>query len=409
MRICVVSQEYPPGYVGGLGTQSRVKAHGLAALGHEVEVLTAGDESGPMLQSRDDGPVRVHEVKTPGGDFDVYRPETYWLGYTWAVLGALRSLAQKRGYDVIDFPDYGAEGVAFQLDRLQDDATAVVVHLHGSLSMFAEQIGWPEPTDPLHRLGTSLEDISITAADRLLAASRSIAAFTASRSGIPLEEIDVVEGAVDTEAFTPAGTREHTSTRTSTGEVRVLFVGSVAANKGVRTVFDAFLALADAHADLTLSVAGSGDEEIAEQMRADAEADGVADRVELLGFVEHTELPDLYRSADLVAAPSQYEGGLGMVYLEAMASGLPVIATAAGGATEAVLDGETGILLPNGTLEETAAAIGALLANPALRAGMGAAGRLRAERRFAIPAYAEGVAEAYARAIDRRGASVVTW
>jgi glycosyltransferase involved in cell wall biosynthesis len=403
VRICVVSQEYPPGYVGGIGTQSQVKARGLASLGHEVDVLTAGDDLGPPLVARQDGPVRVHELRSPGGEFPVFRAETYWLGYTWAVLGAIRSLVEKRPFDVIDFPDYAAEGLAFQLDRQNDDPTAVVLHLHGSLSMFTEHIGWPEPGEPFHTVGTFMERLSIAAADRLLAASSSIAEFTAARAGISPERIDVVAGAVDTDVFAPAPAGPPASALT-----RLLFVGNIAANKGVQTVFEAFLRLAPRLPGLSLTVAGSGDDEIIEQMRGEAAQAGLTDRLELLGFVEHSALPELYRTGDLLAAPSQYEGGLGMVYLEAMASGLPVIATSAGGAAEAVLDGETGILV-DGTADATVAAVGKLVSDLPLRTSMGNAGRLRAERRFSVESYAERVATAYERAIDRRRASLVAW
>src|SRR3979490_751511 len=91
LQICLISQEYPPGRVGGIGTQSRVKAHALAAMGHEVQVLTAGEECGPRRASREDGDVLVHELRIPGGDLPVYRTETYWLRYNRAVVGAPRS------------------------------------------------------------------------------------------------------------------------------------------------------------------------------------------------------------------------------------------------------------------------------------------------------------------------------
>jgi glycosyltransferase involved in cell wall biosynthesis len=122
----------------------------------------------------------------------------------------------------------------------------------------------------------------------------------------------------------------------------------------------------------------------------------------VLGFVEHDELPALYRSADLFAAPSRYEGGLGLVYLEAMACGVPVIARAAGGAAEAIEHGRTGLLLERGDVEETTAAIGMLLSDPALRARMGAAGRERVLAHFTPAAYAERVLAAYERALARR-------
>lgn len=404
MRICVVSQEYPRGITGGIGTQSRAKAQGLARLGHEVEVVTAGDDDGPQIVSWEDGAVRVHEARTPGGEFPVYRTETYWLGYTWAVLAALRTLGEHRGFDVIDFPEYSAEGLAFQLDRQEDDPTAVAVHLHGSLSMFAEHVGWPQPGEPLHDVGAFMEDLSIRRADRLLSASRSLAEFTADHHQIPIDRIDVVDGAVDTDAFSP-----HPAPAERRDDMRLLFVGSIAANKGVLTVFEAFARLAPAHPELSLVIAGTGDQELIERIREDALRAGVADRIELLGFVEHNDLPAVYRSADLLAAPSQYEGGLGMVYLEAMACGVPVIATAAGGAAEAVVHGETGLLLRAGDIDETTAAIQTLLSDPRLRSRMGEAGRTRVEQRFAIDPYARRVADAYRRALEHRERTVVTW
>jgi glycosyltransferase involved in cell wall biosynthesis len=404
VRICLVSQEYPPGYVGGIGTQTRVKAHGLLARGHEVEVLTAGHESGPALSTREDGGARVHQLAPPGGAFAVHHTEAYWLGYTWAVLGALRALTAERPFDVIDFPDYGAEGLAFQLDREPEDRTAVVVHLHGPLSMFSEHLGWPEPGDPLLRLGTFMEDMSIEAADRLLAASRSVAELTAHRNAIDAARIDVVAGAVESDFFAPASPGEDRH-----DGVRLLFVGNVADNKGVGVVLDAFARLAPEHPELTLTIAGAAEDDAAAELRERAALAGVGERVELLGFVEHDRLPDLYRAADLFAAPSRYEGGLGLVYLEAMACGLPVIAAAAGGAAEAVAPGETGLLVERGDVAETAAAIGTLLLDGDLRARMGAAGRRRVLELFAPSAYAEKVERCYERALERRlGAQAVS-
>ncbi|MCW3033140.1 MAG: putative Glycosyl transferase, group 1 [Solirubrobacterales bacterium] len=403
MRICLVTQEYPPGYIGGIGSQSRVKALALAAQGHDVEVLTAGAQDGPALLTREDGPVSVHEARSPGGEFAVYQTETYWLGYTWTVLGALRTLSASRPFDVVDFAEYGAEGFAFQLDRAEDDPTATVVHLHGSLGIFAEQFGWPEPSGRLHQVGTFMEDLSIRAADGLLAASRSVAELTAQRLRLPEQGIAVVGGAVDPVAFSPVPERR------ATEELRLLFVGSVAENKGVTIVLDAFFGLAPQYPKLSLTIAGGAEEDAMQPLRERIAERGLQERVDLLGFVEHAELADVYREADVLAAPSLYEGGLGMVYLEAMACGLPVVALAAGGAIETVAADQSGILLERGDVEETAAAIAMLLEDPELRLRMGAAGRTRVLERFTPERYAANVADTYERAVERRLAGVVVW
>jgi glycogen synthase len=405
MRICLVSQEYPPGRVGGIGTQTRVKAHALAALGHQVEVLTVGNSPGASLRSRREGLVSVHELRSPGSEFEVYRTETFWIGYSWTVLGALRELQRRSAFEVIDFPDYGAEGFAFQLDREPDDDTAVVVHLHGSLRMFSDKIGWPEHDEPLHRVGTFMEDLSLEFADGLLAASRSIAELTTRALAVPLGRVQVVLGAVDSELFCPA---PEPGASSSEG-LRLLFVGSLAANKGIWTVLEAFIHLASAHPRVSLTVAGTADDGIVDELRMRAVQAGVDDRLTMLGFVEHAELPELYRSADVLVAPSQYEGGLGMVYLEAMACGLPVVASAAGGAAEAVANGETGILLERGEVMEAVAALATLRESRELRLGMGAAGRARVQELFTPRRYATRIASAYERAIEHRRASLVSW
>ncbi len=397
MRACLVSQEYPGGgYTGGIGTQTRVKAAGLAALGHEVDVLTAAAhaEDGTPLPG-----MTVHRLREEALE-DVRTTESYWLGHSWSVLRALRRLAGARGYDVVDFPDYGAEGFAYALDREQEDPTAIVVHLHGSLGMFAEQIGWPEHGSRFHRAGTFMEDLVIEDADGVIAASASIAELTGTRLPEAAAQIELVEGAVDTGLFSPP--RE----RRDAGE-RLLFVGSLAANKGAGTVLDAFIALSARRPALTLTIAGSGDEDHERLLRERIEEHGLAARVEMLGFVEHERLPELYRAADVFAAPSQYEGGLGMVYLEAMACGLPVLARASGGARETVADGETGLLLARGDSAETIAALERLLADAELRGRMGAAARARVLERFGAAAYAERVAAAYERAVQRRRAAVL--
>jgi glycosyltransferase involved in cell wall biosynthesis len=400
MRVCLVSQEYPPGYVGGIGTQTRSKARGLQALGADVEILTTGDRHGPALATRDDCGLPVHELRPPGGAFELHTTEGYWLGYSWAVLEALRRLGAERRYDVIDFPDYGAEGFAHQLDRAAEDPTATVVHLHGSLAMFSSQIGWPPPEDPLLRAGMFMEDAAIAAADGVLAASEGIAQLTGRRLGLDPSRIDVVAGAVDTEVFCPpTGAPRRAAPR-------LLFVGNLVENKGFTTVLDAFIRLSEAHPTLLLAIAGSAEREVTERLSARAAQAGVADRIELLGFVEHEDLPALYRSADVFAAPSRYEGGLGLVYLEAMACGLPVIARRAGGAAEAVLDGETGLLLVHGDVEETAAAIDTLLVDAALRARMGAAARVHVTSNFTQEQYARRVRRGYERALERRRGSL---
>jgi glycosyltransferase involved in cell wall biosynthesis len=115
----------------------------------------------------------------------------------------------------------------------------------------------------------------------------------------------------------------------------------------------------------------------ARRLAAWARREGVAGRTELLGRVPHESLPDLYRSADVVVCAPWYEP-FGIVPLEAMACGVPVVATAVGGLLDTVVDGTTGIHVPPRCPTAIAEAVGSVLEDRPLAARLGAAGARRA-------------------------------
>src|SRR5690349_23603347 len=132
MRICLVSQEYPPETArGGIGTQTWNKARALAALGHEVHVLSSSAGPAPGLRHGVEDGIAVHRLRPPGLDFPVNGEASFWLGYSWAVLAALHELLEQATFDLLDFAEYGGEGYAYLLDRRPWSSVPVVVQLHG--------------------------------------------------------------------------------------------------------------------------------------------------------------------------------------------------------------------------------------------------------------------------------------
>jgi glycosyltransferase involved in cell wall biosynthesis len=123
---------------------------------------------------------------------------------------------------------------------------------------------------------------------------------------------------------------------------------------------------------------------------------GVADRVEFRGPVPHDRVPALLRSADAVACVPWYEP-FGIVALEAMACGVPVVATAVGGLMETVVDGVSGLLVPPMAPEALAASLRALLDDDALRSRLSAGGRARVVARFTWRRAAESLVDLYER------------
>jgi glycosyltransferase involved in cell wall biosynthesis len=133
---------------------------------------------------------------------------------------------------------------------------------------------------------------------------------------------------------------------------------------------------------------------------------GVADRVRLLGRVAHERLPELYRSADAVVAVPRYEP-FGIVPLEAMACGVPVIASAVGGMLDTVEDGGTGLHVPPDDPAALAAAARRLLADDRLRASMGRAGERRVLQRYTWDQVAEDTETVYRRLVPAGAAATV--
>jgi D-inositol-3-phosphate glycosyltransferase len=216
--------------------------------------------------------------------------------------------------------------------------------------------------------------------------------FELVRMGADLRRIAVVPCGVDLDLFRvegPAAPRPP-------GRHRLLVVSRLVERKGIGDVIAALARLPEAE----LVVAGgppagelAGDPE-ARRLTALAERVGVAGRVRLLGRLGRADLPALYRSADLVVNVPWYEP-FGIVPLEAMACGVPVVASAVGGLVDTVVDGVTGAHVPPRRPDLLAVAVTGLLADPDLRTTLAATGARRA-RRYGWDRIARSTLEAYA-------------
>ena len=108
MKICLVSQEYPPETGGGgIGTQTYLKAQGLAARGHEVHVISLSGDGIPRMYA--DGPVVVHRIVHPELDAPGFELTTSWMAYSGAVARKLQELDSGVHFEIIQFPEYGGE------------------------------------------------------------------------------------------------------------------------------------------------------------------------------------------------------------------------------------------------------------------------------------------------------------
>jgi D-inositol-3-phosphate glycosyltransferase len=213
------------------------------------------------------------------------------------------------------------------------------------------------------------------------------------RLGVPRGTVSVVPCGVDTTSFRPGGA----ALRRGPGG-RLLVLGRLVARKGIDTAIDAVALLPGTE----LVVAGGPDRAALPEdpeyrrLRGIAHRRGVANRVFFTGAVPRPRVPELIRCVDLVVCTPWYEP-FGITPLEAMACGVPVVASAVGGLTDSVVHGSTGLLVPPRDAGMTAAAAATLLADSAMRAAFGRAGVRRARRWYSWPRVAAQTENVYAR------------
>lgn len=235
---------------------------------------------------------------------------------------------------------------------------------------------------------------SLAAADRVLVNShwlrRTVAEMVPEAAG----KLRVIHLGVDIDRFRSPADPDSEQRRRLLREVRgwtdrtvVLFMGRLIPRKGAHHLLAILPKLAEAHPDVQLVIVGSpfygSHRDTPYSLRLKKMARGMKRHVTFVPYVPYTKVPDWFLAADIAAVPSKPGEAFGLVNVEAMASGLPVVASRVGGIVEVVEDGVSGYLVDPANMEaELLERIGALVRDPNLRARMGAAGRRRVEERF---------------------------
>ncbi|WP_326701170.1 glycosyltransferase [Streptomyces sp. NBC_01754] len=391
-RIALVSEHASPlaelggPDAGGQNVYVAQLARHLARRGHDVTVYTRRDSPGapPMVRT-------AHGVKV------VHVPA-----------GPPTAVAKDELFDWM--PEFGAH-----LARTWRHTRPDVVHAHFWMSGLAALTGARDTGIPVvqtyHALGTvkrryqGTEDSSprerVELEARIGLEADAIIATCADEvdelvaMGVERNRIGVVPCGVDTAHFSP----RTTARRPGGARHRLLSVGRLVPRKGFDRAIRALAGVPDAE----LLIAGGPEapllfaEPEAERLRKIASEYGVTERVKMLGCVPQHLMPGLLSSADLLLSLPRYEP-FGIVPIEAMACGTPVVATAVGGQLDTVVDGVTGVHVPpSGGDDDLAAVIRSLLDDPARRARYGAAGRTHTLARYTWDEVVDGVARVYSR------------
>ena len=384
MRIAHLTATFPP-YPGGAGNTCYRFAKGQAERGHHVEVFTAPAEG---------------EAPDPGGAI-VHRLDPV------AAIGnapLIPRLVRIDGFDVVHlhYPFiFGAELTLLARARRSRRRQALLVHYKNRL------IGTGARGGLFAAYEHTVSPLLVRAADRICVLSpdhaRSVPYLRRIAERRPEKLIEMPNG-VDTETFAPGG--DDGGLRRSLGipeeAVVAAYVATLDRAHRFKRLDVAFAGLAElADPGVHLVVAGGG--ELLDEYRSRAGAAGLDGRVHFLGRVPHAELPGVLRAADLLLLTTEPPESFGIVLIEAMACGLPTIATEYPGVRAVVDDGETGLLIPPGDHRALSAALRRLIdAGADGRARMGEAGRRKAVRLWSWPRLLDRMDAAYAQAVEAR-------
>ena len=349
MRIAVFCPSY--GQIGGIETKAHRLIAAFRGAGHDVTVLARGDAEG----STDDAVPVVRAVyhQSPRRARHVAR-QLRFLRKLPGTMRTLRRAVSDAGSDVVLTLAITSYAPYFR----GLTATAPVV-----LSLEGGEPGGQFTANP------RLLRAALQRATHVIACARSLGTAATALAPDISSRLTVIPNGVDPECFTDTAPYQHP-------RPYVAAVGRLVPQKGFDVLLDAFARLG---ADVDLLIAGEGPER--QRLESLRDRHGLGTRVHFLGATDATTVARLFRGALLVACPSRWEG-LPLVSLEAMASARAVVASAVDGIPDAVVDGESGVLVPPDDPTALARAIASLLDAPDRREAFGARGAALVRERF---------------------------
>lgn len=335
MRVLMLSWEYPPHVVGGMGKHVLDLAPALVGQGVEVHVVTPLLRGGAARETTPDG-VQIHRVSPP--PMDAYGFVSYVQQANGLMELAGRELCAELGdFDMIHAHDWLAAHAGIALKHAWRRPLIATIHA----TERGRQQGYVG--------GAHAEQVNSTEwwlayeSWRVIACSRFMAHQISSYFGAPLDKIDVVPNGIyvapdpfETEEECLAFRRRFAED----DQPLVYYVGRLVYEKGLHVLLDAWPHIRAAFPRARLLIAGTG--AYADSLKSRAWALGIAAEVTFAGFIPDDERDKLYRAADVAVFPSLYEP-FGIVALEAMVARCPVVVSSAGGLSEVVTLHETGL------------------------------------------------------------------
>ncbi len=388
MKVLIITPQFLP-ILGGAERQAHALGRMLAARGHRVAVLTRRVRGLPPHEEMDGVPV-LRAIRP----IDI--GPLYGVTYLLTVARFLAS--HRRDWDVVHITHMYLDACAAVLSRRLHGLPIVVRPAcagdFGDLARLARFRAWPVYPGP-NQVGLRAIVRTIARADGFIANSQELC-HELRAAGFPSGRIAHIPNGVDLDCFRPDPTARSAEARRRLGlppGLLVVYAGRLDAQKGLHTLIAAMRAPGAAMSEARLVLLGDGPQRA--ELERSVLQDGLGNRVMFRGAVE--EVAPYLRAGDVFVLPSLGEG-MPNALLEAMASGLPCVATAVGGCRDAIAHGDTGLLVPPGDAAALREALERLARSAATRERLGEAARQVAATRFSLVSMVERY-EAYYRAV----------
>lgn len=393
--ICLLSREYPPINVGGVGRYVHQLARGLASLGYQVHVLTGANAHSTV--DLEEG-VWVHRLSPVSESAASYVEGGEIPGHIWSysstMLSELKKIADRRDILCVYAPIWDCEGIAI----LRDARFPVIVGLQTTLRFWLDshpdKFGDANFMRDFAKPMLALEKEVLARADALHSISHAIGRDIAESyridiagktTVVPLGLEDFSElKHVDPPALPPDV------------NVRILFVGRLELRKGIDVLLQAAPLIVERFPNCQFDIVGNDTllgpqgRTFREEFEARPLAGAIRKRVVFHGEVSEERLRGFYKTCDVFVAPSRFES-FGLIFVEAMMFAKPTVGCRIGGMPEVIAHGETGLLATPGSVESFTECVCSLLRSSELRRAYGVAGRQRYLARFNPVAVTNGV------------------
>lgn len=387
---------------GGQNVYVRQVALGLQSLGWEVDVFTHWQNIADKQQEKLGAKGKV--IRLTAGHIGFIPKENLYQHVPAFIAEAIDYLKRSKSrYDIIH-SNYWLSGIAGL--SLRKYLGIPQVHTFHSLGIVKARETKKEGSDMFRRL--EAERNIVQGVSHLVATAPEEIEILINDYGAPPEKIALIPCGVDPKLFYPENRQQSKKALGLTGKKVAIYVGRLEENKGLGTLLEALEILAKKNSpclqDLRLIIVG-GDDWSKNHLKKTLLSRGLTSWVTFVGAKSQEELPLYYRAADVCVVPSYYET-FGLVAIEAMACGTPVIASRVGGLKFTVVDGATGYHVPPRDPLALAEKIEQILSNPIVSRKLGETAARRVHQIFTWPRLVENLSSLYETMISRNSGEI---